>query len=325
VRGIVTTPAQTFPALAPSWPRELHNRLRLSRFAWGVLWYNIAVILWGAVVRATGSGAGCGDHWPLCNGTVIQAHPRVATLIELTHRMTSGVTVFAVLALLLWTYRTTVRGHLARAAAVAATVLTFNEALLGALLVLLHLTADNRSPARAVYLSLHLANTLLLLGALALTAHFLARRTAFERGTVRFTDRAPVLFGLAATLVVGVSGSLAALGDTLFPSLSLRAAFSQDFSGQGGWLVRLRLLHPMTAFVAGGFIVWVVVRTVVRGPRTQDRQMAFGVVLLLLLQYALGVADVTLLAPVWMQILHLFGADLLWVSLVVLSARISVQ
>jgi cytochrome c oxidase assembly protein subunit 15 len=249
----------------------------------------------------------------------------VATLIELAHRMTSGVTVFAVLGLLFLTYRTTARRHLARVAVVAATVLTFNEALLGALLVLLHLTAENRSPARAVYLSLHLANTLLLLGALALTAHFLRRKTAFERGAVRFAHLPLAIVGLAGTLVVGISGSLAALGDTLFPAGSLRAAFAQDFSSTSGWLLRLRFFHPITALIAGGFIIWLVVRTAFRGSRQADRSLGIGVALLLLLQYALGIADVTLLAPVWMQILHLLGADLLWVSLVVLTARVSIQ
>jgi heme a synthase len=320
----MTTPAQTITSIAATRPEpRQRGHLIASRFAWGVLWYNVAVILWGAVVRATGSGAGCGDHWPLCNGTVFQAHPRIATLIELTHRMTSGITVFAVLALLVWTFRTTSRGHLARLSAVGATVLTFNEALLGALLVLLHLTADNHSPARAVYLSLHLANTLLLLGALALTGHFLARTSAFARGAVYFRNLAPAIIGLAATLVVGVTGSLAALGDTLFPSGSLRAAFAQDFSGRSGWLLRLRFLHPITAIVAGAFIAWLVVRAILRGS-ADNRVLAACVVALLLLQYGLGVADVALLAPVWMQILHLLGADLLWVALVVLAARVTI-
>ena len=92
----------------------------LRRFAWGVLVYFIAVILWGALVRATGSGAGCGDHWPLCNGTVMQHSPRVDTMIEFTHRITSGISFFSAVGLLVWTFAGTVRGHLARAAAVAA-------------------------------------------------------------------------------------------------------------------------------------------------------------------------------------------------------------
>ena len=190
----------------------------------------MAAVLWGAVVRATSSGAGCGDHWPLCNGVVVQTHPRLATLIELAHRMSAGVTVIAVLLLLVWIFRSTVAGHLARITVIAATVMIFNESLLGALLVLLRLTADNRSPARAVYLSLHLANTLLLLGALALCAHFLSGGEAFHRHTVRFTQIPQAITGLVAILLVGMSGTLAALSDTLFPATSVRAALAQDFS-----------------------------------------------------------------------------------------------
>src|SRR3984957_19622140 len=197
--------AHAFPASAT--PKISRTSTLLPRFAWIVLVYNVAVVLWGAVVRATSSGAGCGDHWPLCNGVVVQTHPQLATLIELAHRMTSGVTVVAILLLLVWIFRRTVAGHLARITVVAATLLIFNEALLGALLVLLRLTADNRSPARAVYLSLHLANTLLLLGALALCAHFLSGGEAFHRRTVRFTQVPQVIAGLLAILLGGLGGS----------------------------------------------------------------------------------------------------------------------
>jgi cytochrome c oxidase assembly protein subunit 15 len=293
----------------------------LPRFAWGVLVYNVAVVLWGAVVRATSSGAGCGDHWPLCNGVVVQHHPRLATLIELTHRMTSGITVIAIVVLLVWVFRGTVRGHLARITVVAATVLIFNEALLGALLVLLRLTADNRSPARAVYLSLHLANTLLLLAALALCAHFLGSARRLDRRTVRFEHLPLALTGLVATLAVGMTGTLAALSDTLFPVSSVRAALAQDFSSGSNWLERLRFLHPVTAVVAGVFICWLLVRSV---PRPAERKLAVGVIVLLALQCGLGVADVVLLAPLWLQILHLLGADILWIALVLLAAQVCV-
>ena len=316
--------AQTLPLSASAEPMRTRSGVWLPRFAWAVLIYNVPVILWGAVVRATGSGAGCGDHWPLCNGVLIQAHPRLATIIELSHRVTSGITVFAVLALVAWTFRSAPRRHLARITAVAAAIFTFNEALLGALLVLLRLTADNRSPTRAVYLSLHLANTLLLLAALALSAHFLSRKTAFLRSTVRFTHLGIVSLGLGATLMVGVTGTLAALGDTLFPAGSLNAAFLQDFSTRSSWLLRLRFIHPLTAFAAGIFICWLVIHTVFRGVRPMDRGFALGVVLLLVLQYGLGIADVALLAPLWLQITHLLGADLLWIFLVLLTARICV-
>ncbi|HEY0785434.1 MAG TPA: COX15/CtaA family protein, partial [Acidobacteriaceae bacterium] len=283
----------------------------LPRFAWAVLVYNVAAILWGAVVRATSSGAGCGDHWPLCNGVVVQTHPQLATLIELTHRMTAGVTVIAVLILLVWVFRSTARGHLARITMVAATLLIFNEALIGALLVMLRLTADNRSPARAVYLSLHLANTLLLLAALALSAHFVSQRDGCNRGSVRFQQLPLTVTGLAATLTVGVSGTLAALSDTLFPATSVRAALAQDLSGHSNWLLRLRIVHPVSAVIAAVFIGWLLLRSF---PRPAERRLAVGVLSLLLLQFALGVADVALLAPLWLQITHLLGADLLWIA-----------
>jgi len=312
--------AQAFPAAASPAKRSRTSTV-LPRFAWWLLAYNVAVILWGAVVRATSSGAGCGDHWPLCNGVVLQSNPRLATLIELSHRMSSGPTLPLVLLLLFWTFRSTVSGHLARIASIAAAVFTFNEALLGALLVLLRLTADNRSPARAVYLSLHLANTLLMLGALTLAAHFLSRSEAFTRRTIRFTQLPLAVTGITATLLLGVTGTLAALSDTLFPATSLTAAFAQDFSTSGGWLLRLRILHPLTAVIAGLFICWLLVRSF---RRPLERKLALLVLGLLVLQFALGIADVTLLAPVWLQIVHLLGADLLWIALVLLAARVCV-
>ena len=235
--------------------------------------------------------------------------------------MSSGLTLPRFFCCLVWTFRATVAGHLARIASIAAVVFTFNEGLLGALLVLLRLTADNRSPARAVYLSLHLANTLLMLGALTLAAHFLSRREAFTRRTIRFTQLPLAVTGITATLLLGVTGTLAALSDTLFPATSLSAAFAQDFSASGGWLLRLRILHPLTAVIAGLFICWLLLRSIAR---PSERKLALLVLGLLLLQFALGLADVTLLAPVWLQILHLLGADLLWIALVVLAARVCV-
>jgi heme a synthase len=302
-------------------PAETWHAKGVQRFAWVVLVYNVAVILWGSIVRATGSGAGCGEHWPLCNGTVIQHSPRMETIIELTHRATSGVALIAMLALLAWTFGATVKRHLARVWVVAAAILTFNEALLGALLVLLGKVAHDQSASRAVYLSLHLANTLLLLAALALTAHFLSRPMGFMRGSVEYRAMGVASIGLLATLFVGVSGSLAALGDTLFPATSLRSALAQDFSAKSTWLLRIRWLHPTMGFIAGAFICWLIFTSAWKG---RNRKLAGGVVALLVLQYALGFTDVALLAPTWMQIVHLLGADLLWISLVVLTARVCV-
>src|SRR3984957_8355006 len=158
----------------------------LVRFAWGVVGYNVLVILWGALVRATGSGAGCGNHWPLCNGQMIPLSPRVDTVIEFTHRCMTGGSTFLVLGLLVWTFRGTVKGQAARVLAVASMVLLLNEAFLGALLVKLGYVTGNQSMGRVVVLSIHLSNTLLLVAALTLTARFLAteqRWVGLQRAT----------------------------------------------------------------------------------------------------------------------------------------------
>ena len=231
--------------------------------------------------------------------------------------MTGGST-FLVLGLLVWTFRGTVKGQAARATAVASMVLLLNEAFLGALLVKLGYVTGNQSMGRVVVLSIHLSNTLLLLAALTLTARLLGTGQMSRGLRTRGVKRVWAVLGVTATLVVGVSGSLAALGDTLFPASSLRAAFAQDFAAGSPWLLRLRGVHPASAIVAAIFVLWLVAQA----RRAGAGRLAGIVVGLLVFQFALGVADVLLLAPVWMQILHLLGADLYWVALVALAASV---
>jgi heme a synthase len=297
----------------------------LRRFAWAVLVYFSAVILWGSLVRATGSGAGCGDHWPLCNGTMIQHSQRVDTMIEFTHRITSGLSFFSAVGLLVWTLVGTMRGHLARAASVSAVLFTLIEAGLGALLVKLGLTAQNQSPLRAPYLALHLTNTLLLLAALTLTAHFLGRNRGYTRSTVRLIAPVRAVTAVITVLLVGVTGSLAALGDTLFPASSIGAALAQDFSATSTWLVRWRWTHPTIAFFVSVFLIWLLVRASRRSLYWGNRKLSALVLILLAAQYLLGVLDVALLAPLLLQLVHLLGADVLWAAIVVLTARLTLE
>ncbi len=290
----------------------------LTRYAWFAVGYNILVILWGALVRATGSGAGCGNHWPLCNGQVVPLAPRIDTIIEFTHRCMTGGATFIVLALLLWTFRATVKGQAARVAAVASTLLLVNEAILGALLVKLGYVTGNQSMGRVVMLSIHLSNTLLLLGALTLTAVLLGTGQRTSELSLRGRRALWALTGLLATIVVGVSGSLAALGDTLFPASSLRAAVEQDLSSSSPLLLRLRSVHPLSALIAAGFVLWLTAEA----RRAGARRLSAVVLALLGAQFLLGLADVLLLAPTWLQILHLLGADLYWVALIALTVRL---
>jgi cytochrome c oxidase assembly protein subunit 15 len=126
-----------------------------------------------------------------------------------------------------------------------------------------------------------------------------------------------------AVMVVGITGSMAALGDTLFPPTSLTNSLEQDLAGNSEWLVRWRWTHPTVAILASIFLIWLLIRAARRSGPWDNRGLSALVVGLLALQYVLGAADVWLLAPVWMQVVHLLGADAVWSALVVLTARLT--
>ncbi|HET8539962.1 MAG TPA: COX15/CtaA family protein [Anaeromyxobacter sp.] len=290
-----------------------------ARFAWTVLAYNLLVVGWGAFVRATGSGAGCGKHWPTCNGEVVPRSPRLETAIEFAHRATSGVAFLAVLALLVWAFRAFPRGHAARRASVASFVLMCVEAAVGAGLVLFGWVAKDPSAGRGWAMAVHLVNTFLLLGALALVAHWSRHPgglSAAGRG------RAAVAIAAAAlgVLLAGVTGAVAALGDTLFPSQSLAEGIRQELSGEGHVLLRLRVLHPFAAILAGALLLGAARSALSARPDARVRRAALAVAGLVAVEVVAGVANVLLLAPVWLQLVHLLLADLVWLALVLLAA-----
>lgn len=286
---------------------------RISRWAWGVLAYNILVILWGSLVRATGSGAGCGEHWPLCNGQVVPVIPQMHTAIEFTHRLTSGLALLAVIGLYVGVRRSFGREHLGRRAAFWSLILMVNETLIGAVLVLLGLVAGSQSPWRAAVLSVHLVNTLLLVAGLTLTAYW--SRFAAPRWNPAPELRRLVLLALGAALLVSAAGGIAALGDTLYPAASVRAGIAEEFGPGAPLFVRLRVLHPILAVIAGGYFFWL-------GNRYAVRWWSNAILVLTVVQFLLGGLNILLLTPVWTQLLHLLLADLLWVSLVLFGASL---
>ena len=228
---------------------------KLSRFALFVLAWNVAVILWGAYVRATGSGAGCGAHWPLCNGEVVPRAPDTAMLIEFSHRVTSGLALVLVFVLAAWTWRTKAAGHPARRAGVASAVFIVVEALLGAGLVLFRLVAQDESLARAMVMPLHLANTMVLLLCLTLTAHFLS-----GGAPVAVSGRTRTFGILVALLLLmigaGKTGAIAALGDTLYPAASFLDGLKADLAPTSTLLLRLRILHPALGVAVGAMLIF---------------------------------------------------------------------
>ena len=294
------------------------NRSRFTSFAWFVLVYNIAVILWGAYVRATGSGAGCGGHWPLCNGDVLPRTPAVETLIEFSHRIMSGLSLLLIGLLLYWAWRLFLRGDRIRKGALAAALLVVLETLIGAGLVLFDLVGGNTSITRAVVGALHLVNTFMLLGALTLTALWSSQRKTRK---VQMSNPHVVLLMLVllGILIVGVSGAIAALGDTLFPTETLSAGIAMDLDPSTHFLVRLRLLHPVIAVAVGLYIVLFMRILQLRGSRMDLNTLGWIVSTLVLIQWLAGVVNLLMLAPVWMQILHLLLADLLWILLIIFT------
>lgn len=292
-------------------------RQRYERYIWLVLLYTIVVILWGAMVRATGSGAGCGDHWPLCNGEVIPRAPQIETLIELSHRITSGLLLVLVGWMVYRAFAVYPKGDIVRKGAVATLVFVIIEALIGALLVLFELVAHNASLTRAFSMAAHLINTLLLLAAITLTGLW-ARGVAVPelRNKRRFVVWTVV--GVLMMMLLGASGGIAALGDTLFPATSFVDGLYQELDPTSNLLLRLRVAHPAIA-VGTGFVM-VIIAQLFRNavPTAAVARTATILIGAYVAQLVLGTINVVLLAPIPIQIMHLFLADVIWITFVVL-------
>src|ERR687889_53119 len=235
---------------------------RFARYAWFVTALTLAVILWGAFVRASKSGDGCGAHWPLCNGSVMPDASQTKTLVEFAHRATSGVAFLLVVGLCVWAFRAFRRGHAVRAAAAASGLFIVTESLIGAGLVLLRLVGGNASVARAAYLSVHLVNTFLLVAALALTAWWASRGVA-ERPRLFEFFRGRVGVALLGSLALGVSGAVAALGATLFSEGGGSSVDVEGMSAGARLLFSLRnyMLHPALAVLVGAYLVYFALST----------------------------------------------------------------
>ena len=296
------------------------NISKFAKYVWFVLAFNLVVILWGAYVRATGSGAGCGSHWPLCNGAVLPKSEQIETMIEFVHRLSSGTAFLLIVGMLIWAWRIYPRGNIIRKAAFFSMVFMITEALVGAGLVLFDLVADNVSTARAFSISVHLVNTFLLLACISLTGWW---ASGGKQVIIRKDDSKLWLLGVGfiGVLILGMSGALTALGDTLFPVNSLEEGLRQDFSSAAHFLIRLRILHPTIAILVSAYLI-IIISWVFGKEKRRDNNKTLGriIIVLLVLQLLAGFINVILLAPVWMQVVHLLLSDLVWISLVLFGA-----
>ncbi len=313
-------PAPT-PATPPPTARDVAPAPAFVRGAWAFCAYLVGVVLFGAWVRITHSGAGCGAHWPTCNGQVVPLAPSVETIIEYSHRVTSGLLGVFGIVLLVAAVRRFGRGRVTWAAVVTMLFIVF-EALLGAGLVLQGLVTDNDSVARATVVALHLVNTLTLAAAAALVPWW-----AHDRRPLRVPVRASGLLGLAvlALVLTAMSGAVTALGDTLFPvqptgGVGLLERVRDDLGAANHFLVRLRILHPLVAVLTAALVMavpeWVAART----EDATTLRLARGLRHAAALEVALGGLNIWLAAPGWLQIVHLAAAQVLWIVAIVTCA-----
>lgn len=295
-------------------------KLSTVKLAWLTLTVNLLIILQGAVVRATGSGAGCGSHWPLCNGEVIPLAPTTETLIEYSHRLLS----LSALLLTAWLLSRAFRSRRERPALFGAALVSFIflifEALLGAATVLLGLTGENETVGRGVMVASHLVNSMLLVGALTATLVY-ARKHAPERPTLRGQGLVgtTLLIGLAGMLLLIFSGGIAAMGNTMFPSESLSAGFAADFDPASHLLIRLRLLHPIIAITIGIYLFLSLGLSWWLKPVREARGLSRVLFTVYLAQLIVGTLNLTLLGPIPLQLLHLSLAVLAFALLSALT------
>jgi heme A synthase len=297
---------------------------RFAKFAWFALSFNLLVIVWGAYVRASSSGAGCGSHWPLCNGEVIPSSPTIKTLIEYSHRLSSGLALLLVAWALVWAYRAYLPKHQLRRFTAATMFFMLMEAAIGAGLVLFEMVAENKSIARALWMSAHLVNTFLLVGFLTLTAW---TATTGERLKVGRQGSITWIFAAAivATLILGVSGAVTALGATLFPVKSLAEGLKQDLSPTAHILIRLRFFHPFIAIGVSGLLILTAFLARAYRPGVGVKRWSTALIALVLVQLGAGAVNLLLHAPVWMQLAHLLLSDFVWIALVSLGCAALAQ
>ena len=295
---------------------------RLRELAIVTLAVNIVVIVLGALVRATGSGAGCGNSWPSCNGTLL---PELegATAIEFTHRATSGVALILV-AIMVWLiFRRTGKGHPARIGAVVSGISIVIEALIGAMIVLAELVANDASIARMISVPIHLVSTFVLLAGLMLTVFWLAGGGRLSLRENRAVAR-PLLLIAFGMLLIGATGGVTALADTLFPKESFEIGALFEPSASESFLTRLRALHPIVAlFVGVVAAAWAWSNAWDRNGTSPGAGTAARIVVgLVALEFVLGFANILLLTPVWLSLVHLAVADGIWLAWVWLGAEL---
>ena len=294
-------------------PRRTHF---FCGFCFAVLCFCLLVILWGAWVRISHSGDGCGQSWPTCQGKyLIDSADQDKTWIEWIHRATSGLFGIMVVLLVIWSFLKFSFRHPVFKNSLCVLFFTVIEALIGALLVLAGLTGDNTSLARALIMNLHLLNSLLLISSLFMCWRFSLGKSFYFSGFSK--KKKYLIISICTFFLIAFFGSMSSLSSSLFPSQSLWEGALLDFDSQSHWLVRLRLLHPLLALVfGGGFLLYYFSQDIKIKSRPQQI-LVFCVGLALLS----GMMNLLLLSPVFLKLTHLLIVYLLSMSFILTLER----
>ena len=290
---------------------------RISILSWTTLWLTVAVVIGGALVRATDSGAGCGESWPICGGQIIPEIGNYHTAIEISHRLMTGLLGMVLVTLFLLVRRQYDKTHRLRRAVFAAGVLLIIESLLGASLVIFGWVEFDASIARLIVVPIHLVNTFLLVAAMVLVAFFAGGGRGFRVDLSKTLDKV-IAACLGIVLVIGATGALNALADTLIKSDALRPAAGDEVQVTEAVLRQIRTIHPFVAII-GGLALYMLVRFLTAGAGKRVRLLGVGVQGIIWVQFIVGLLNIALNVPLEIQLIHLFVADVLWILVVLIS------
>jgi cytochrome c oxidase assembly protein subunit 15 len=295
----------------------MKTKPQFHRFAQFLLVYTLLVILWGAWVRISHSGDGCGATWPLCNGQMIPEAQQKKTWVEFSHRLTSGLFGLLVIYMFFVGRKLFGPGEVLRKALLATLIFMITEALLGAKLVLFGLVGGNDSPLRLFVMGLHQINSLLLSGSVAMVVLYSGGLIDKAKGALPNSDENKKMkWGfLILFLCVAVTGAFASLSATLFPSTSVMEGIAHDFTPNAHYLLRLRISHPILATLIGGGLAlyfWLKAQSE-KNPVLQ--KILLQVALIFVFGVIFGYITLFSLAPIWMKVTHLLIAHLIWISL----------
>lgn len=280
---------------------------KLRKFNLGLIYYSVFVIIWGAWVRISKSGDGCGEHWPLCHGEWVPSQKPIATWIEFSHRISTGIYGILILIFVIMAFKR--HNRAVKWGSLFVLFFTITESLIGAQLVLKGLVGSDASLARAYWMGVHQVNSMLLTGSLVLCYDFIRfpDLIGFRKSLLSISKYSGLCLFL---IVVASAGALAALSGTLFPSTDLLLGFMKDFSQDSHIFVRLRASHPMLACSFALVIFYSLGFQKERTELFKTRSRNF--MALTALAVMIGFVTLLSLSPSALKMIHLGMAHILW-------------